>query len=815
MKQIKNILALLVVALVGLSLTACSEDNLSTNQYKDGISLNAYGPNPVMRGGILRFVGSNLDQVASIQIPGVPAITNYDVIQAGIPSEIRVIVPKDGPTEGYVILTTKDNQTISTLSQLTYIEPIEFESFSPAAVMPGDILTIKGDYLNLIYSLAFAQDVIVSQSEFLTHDRYTITVRVPEEAQTGKIELYTADLTISSEEELEYQIIQSEKALEVGVPTITGIVGRNKAEALGNVTAKAGEKIAISGTYLMLAADVQVAGVSGTDVAIANDGTGLIFTLPAEAPSGDIVLICKSGVKVPVGTLTTVKPSNCVATPNPVKGGQALTITGQDMDLVTAIYFSNIESIYTDIEVSADKVVVTIPEEATEDLQLVMANGETVDVPFTLVKPTVTGYDKSSVSAGSTLTIQGTDLDLVKTVQFGEGSDIVKVENATSESITIAVPMNAVSGSPTLTLANGTTVADVPEINIEEAVFCYATELPGPEAEIKAGESLILYVVNGDKLTGVQINGIDCQYVLNKSFTELIIGVPETAKKGSKVRLISSNGEITYTIDFIPNTEVTTVLWTGQAVADDWTNQPYLLSDGGQELKDAGVVPGDIITFHITPLEAAWKLQIVEGHWGPTYASICSIGNDTEGGKFTEYDLEANNGYFSLEVTQEMLDAAYTQQWWGGVFVLNGDNVVVDKVTTTHFESVEETLWEGEAIADDWTNQPYVLSDGGAELAAVDAKPGQTIYFYLTPIDPAWKLQIVEGHWGPTYESICSIGNDTEGGKFTEYDLEANGGKFGLVLTQEMLDAAYTQQWWGGVFVLNGDNIICTKVTIE
>ena len=815
MKQIKNILALLVVALVGLSLTACSEDNLSTNQYKDGISLNAYGPNPVMRGGILRFVGSNLDQVASIQIPGVPAITNYDVIQAGIPSEIRVIVPKDGPTEGYVILTTKDNQTISTLSQLTYIEPIEFESFSPAAVMPGDILTIKGDYLNLIYSLAFAQDVIVSQSEFLTHDRYTITVRVPEEAQTGKIELYTADLTISSEEELEYQIIQSEKALEVGVPTITGIVGRNKAEALGNVTAKAGEKIAISGTYLMLAADVQVGGVSGTDVAIANDGTGLIFTLPAEAPSGDIVLICKSGVKVPVGTLTTVKPSNCVATPNPVKGGQALTITGQDMDLVTAIYFSNIESIYTDIEVSADKVVVTIPEEATEDLQLVMANGETVDVPFTLVKPTVTGYDKSSVSAGSTLTIQGTDLDLVKTVQFGEGSDIVKVENATSESITIAVPMNAVSGSPTLTLANGTTVADVPEINIEEAVFCYATELPGPEAEIKAGESLILYVVNGDKLTGVQINGIDCQYVLNKSFTELIIGVPETAKKGSKVRLISSNGEITYTIDFIPNTEVTTVLWTGQAVADDWTNQPYLLSDGGQELKDAGVVPGDIITFHITPLEAAWKLQIVEGHWGPTYASICSIGNDTEGGKFTEYDLEANNGYFSLEVTQEMLDAAYTQQWWGGVFVLNGDNVVVDKVTTTHFESVEETLWEGEAIADDWTNQPYVLSDGGAELAAVDAKPGQTIYFYLTPIDPAWKLQIVEGHWGPTYESICSIGNDTEGGKFTEYDLEANGGKFGLVLTQEMLDAAYTQQWWGGVFVLNGDNIICTKVTIE
>ena len=35
-------------------------------------------------------------------------------------------------------------------------------------------------------------------------------------------------------------------------------------------------------------------------------------------------------------------------------------------------------------------------------------------------------------------------------------------------------------------------------------------------------------------------------------------------------------------------------------------------------------------------MEAAWKLQIVEGHWGDTYLSVCSIGNDTESGKFAE-----------------------------------------------------------------------------------------------------------------------------------------------------------------------------------
>jgi hypothetical protein len=56
MKNFKHIYTLLVMALVGLSLAACSNDDLDTNQYKGGFSLNAYGPNPVMRGGTLRFV---------------------------------------------------------------------------------------------------------------------------------------------------------------------------------------------------------------------------------------------------------------------------------------------------------------------------------------------------------------------------------------------------------------------------------------------------------------------------------------------------------------------------------------------------------------------------------------------------------------------------------------------------------------------------------------------------------------------------------------------------------------------------------------
>ena len=118
---------------MGLSLTACSEDDLDTNQYQQGVHLNVYGPQPVMRGGQLRFLGSNLDQISKIQIPGCDEITNIEVVKAGIPSEIKITVPKDGPLVGYLTLITKTDEEIKTKTQLTYEEPIVFTSFSPVA----------------------------------------------------------------------------------------------------------------------------------------------------------------------------------------------------------------------------------------------------------------------------------------------------------------------------------------------------------------------------------------------------------------------------------------------------------------------------------------------------------------------------------------------------------------------------------------------------------------------------------------------------------------------------------------------------------
>ena len=190
MKKIFQLTTLLAMVLVVFS---CAKTEVSTDQYDSAVvALKAYGPRPVVRGGILRFVGSNLDKVVTVTIPGVDPLTP-EVVTAGAHSEIRVTVPKDGPEVGYPVLTLADGTTITGKTLITYSEPILFESFSPTEVLPGTTITIKGDYLNLIHEVILPGDVYIPDDLFVAHDRYTIKVTVPETARTGKIGLGTLD----------------------------------------------------------------------------------------------------------------------------------------------------------------------------------------------------------------------------------------------------------------------------------------------------------------------------------------------------------------------------------------------------------------------------------------------------------------------------------------------------------------------------------------------------------------------------------------------------------------------------------------------
>lgn len=810
MKKIKNILALLVVALMGLSLTACSEDDLDTNQYQKGVHLNVYGPQPVMRGGQLRFLGSNLDQIAQVLIPGCEPITNIEVVKAGFPSEIRITLPKDGPEPGLVTLITKTDERITTKTALTYQEGIEFEAFSPESVMPGEELTIKGEYLNLVHMIEFADGVRVPESAFTEHTRYEIKVIVPDEARTGKVGLFDVDLsTLEDAGSAIYNIIMTDVALNVGTPTISKIsTPRGEGVQTDEFTAKMDELFTLEGEHFGLinsvkfvpkAGDVHGSACETTEFTVSEDGKTLTFKLPAEAADGDINLVCRSGEEVPVGSLITIAPTECVASPNPVKAGKSLIITGKDLDVVNAVEMTGVaDEISFITNPDGTKLIIeSIPETAVEgNLILRMKNGKGVEVPFSLVKPVVTGYDHNPVSAGGAITLQGTNLDLVKKVQFGEGSDIIEVKaSEDGTSISLTVPMNAKTGKPTLTLANGTTV-ECPELNIEEAVFCYITELPDfseKEKTPEAGGTFTVPVKNGDKLESVLVNGKNVNFVYAEKPSSLTIGIPADASAKSVLKLVSSNGSVEYDIAVIPQGTVTRTLWIGSIDLANWTGN----TQGTLPVDALDNLPaGANVELKIQYTATADQIQL-KGNTGDWTAV------DLDNGEYKEhvYELDPNAKEFTIPLSATTIAALKAKATnWGGLIIFGGKGAILTKISAEISIPLETTIWNGTFNIVKW-NGMKDLSWDGYDWSTV--KAGTTLRLYYNKINA--------GEWACISLRSGTSWNNLPAPIASQYDLNEDEGKVEVSIAANVLQDLIDNHG----LVVTGDNCTLTKITLE
>lgn len=523
MKKISNIFAMLVVALVGLSLTACSDgDDLSTDQYGNDISLQSFGPCPVLRGGTLYFYGTNLDQIESINLPGADPITTYEILQSGKQSKISIQVPAEKCEPGQIVLKTKKGGEITSVSPITYREDIEIKDFyvgdkeSNKVGNVGDIVTIKGDYLNLMHGVVFVEKDTVKEEEFIAHDRYTIKVKIPVEARTGIITLTDMIKDGSS--------LETKEELTINTPEPTPIKDRN---------IKAGEILSIKGSSFDQIASVKFEGatVNAADFK-SQSTTEITVAVPVKATDGTFYVVTKSGVEVPVGNIITVVPTQLVATPNPVKNGGELTITGKDMDLITGIAFPNAkESKLNKIETT--KVTSTVPEDAQEgDITLSLDNGKTVTVAYKLVKPTVTACTPAAITAGERTIIKGTDLDLVSSVTFpGDVEQTVTDFKGTANNIAVTVPTACAGSGFKLNLKNGITVNIDGQLSIKAATDpAIASVTPG---EAIAGSKITITGKNFQNIQNLYIGSYKVNRYTSRTNTEIVCQVPANAEVGT------------------------------------------------------------------------------------------------------------------------------------------------------------------------------------------------------------------------------------------------------------------------------------------
>ena len=502
--------------------TSCDRDDLNTDQYGNQISLLSYGPNPVVRGGVLTFKGSNLDQITEIDLPGADPITSINIVTSGTKSEINIEVPAEKCETGIITLKTAKNGEIQTLTPITYIEDLKFTGFyigedkENKVGKVGDILTIEGDYLNNITSVIFNNGTTVDAEDFTAHTRYLISLAIPAEANNGRFQISDGD-----------NYMYSEGEITINGPEI------DPENAIAKTLIKAGEIETLKGTALDLIASIELNGatIEAEDFK-SQSATEITFELPATATDGEVKAIAKNGTSISFGKIETVVPTNLVATPSPIKNGAELTITGKDMDLITGIAFPNAAKSELS-KVEADKVTTIVPEDAQEgNITLSLANGKTVTVAYTLVKPTVTACTPATITAGERTIIKGTNLDLVQSVTFpGDVEQTVTDFKGTANAIAVTVPTACAGSGFKLNLKNGTTVNIDGQLSIKAATDpAIASVTPG---EAIAGSKITITGKNFQNIQNLYIGSYKVNRYTSRTNTEIVCQVPANAEVGT------------------------------------------------------------------------------------------------------------------------------------------------------------------------------------------------------------------------------------------------------------------------------------------
>ena len=319
-----------LVAMTGF--TSCSEDDLDTNQYsKSGVNILGFGPMPITRGETMRLTGTQLNNVKEVLFPEgnqklTPATTyinaEFTVQNA---QEMTVTIP-DQCVPGQLRLVTNSGDTIVSASKITFAEEIKVNSFSPASIHPGNIVSIKGEYVWNIGQVVFFDHVTVDAADFVKNTRNEIQVRVPMEAKTGEVAYNDGS--------------------EGAENTVMGNLSVDAAKATGvsNANPEFSELITITGENLDLVSSIDFPAVPDVAFTAAGDGKSIQVTVPANTVSGTVTLNSASGltttvdITVPLATVSSTDPVK------DVKAGQTITIKGTQLDRITQLVLPAIEA---------------------------------------------------------------------------------------------------------------------------------------------------------------------------------------------------------------------------------------------------------------------------------------------------------------------------------------------------------------------------------------------------------------------------------------------------------------------------------------
>ncbi len=343
-----------IIVASSFSFTACSDDDLDTNPYnRSGVSLVAMGPMPVSRLDTIRITGTQLKKVNEIIFPAETGVGELSVsdFRCASDEEIKVAVP-DAAIPGHIKLVAGAD-TITSLSLITYVEPIDITEVSPRDDLnAGDIITIDGEFVYNIATATFTDGVVVEAPDFVYTSRKQVKIAVPKEAVSGQLVLSDGDENDPQEFTFDIQINSA------------SITALDKNADAGQVY-EFGDEMILTGTHFDLVETVSFSNYESVDFEVNEDGTQLKTHVPEFAISGSVTLNLYSGVHVsspqflvPLAEVTSIAPVE------ELNVGDVVTITGKNLDRVQSLVLSgNITLNKGQFTQSESQITFNVPED--------------------------------------------------------------------------------------------------------------------------------------------------------------------------------------------------------------------------------------------------------------------------------------------------------------------------------------------------------------------------------------------------------------------------------------------------------------------
>jgi len=277
MKNYYNIKLLLLVCLVfslGF-LTSCEDDEEIMNNGQ--VNLLSFGPTGAKHGETIKFIGSNLNKVESIELPNATITKDQFVSQTD--ELIELVIPTSA-TAGKVILKVNGGEDVTSKTVLSFEVPVTITAI-PAEAKPGTNITITGNYVNWVEGIIFGESTDTVKT-FVSQSLNELVVQVPMNVKSGFLKFLTGGT--------EPMVIETENQLTVSLPAITG---------LAPIPVARETELTITGTNLDLTRGVLFKSLTKevTDF-VSKTPTELVVKVPKDAARGAITLVTYSGVMV-------------------------------------------------------------------------------------------------------------------------------------------------------------------------------------------------------------------------------------------------------------------------------------------------------------------------------------------------------------------------------------------------------------------------------------------------------------------------------------------------------------------------------------